>query len=88
MTQKPEKRTQVWRRNINQSFMDPHGNVMIAKVIAVVAQVVVLFYTSRDFVDMMAKPETLLIVLSFLIAPDLFRKIINMKYGGNGTPAK
>jgi hypothetical protein len=83
-----EKRTQVLRRQFNESFCDQNGHIMIAKVIAVAAQIMVLFYSSRYFVDMMGKPETLLICLSFLIAPDIFRKALNMKYGGNGTPTK
>jgi len=85
MKPQPEKRTQVIRRQFNESFCDENGHVMIAKVVAVAAQVVVLFYTARDFAEYINKPEALLIVLSFLIAPDIFRKALNMKYGGNGT---
>ncbi len=54
---------------------------MIAKVIAVAAQIVVLYYTASLFVDMLSKPETLLICLGFLIAPDIVRKTLNLKYG-------
>ncbi len=77
----------MWRRQFNQSFMDEHGNVMVAKVIAVAAQIVVLYYTASLFPDMLSKPETMFICLGFLIAPDAFRKWLNLKYGvTNGTP--
>ena len=88
MVAKPEKRTQVWRRQFNASFQDEHGNVMVAKVIAVAGQVMLLYYTALYFDRMLDKPETLLICLSLVILPDLARKIINAKYGGNGAPAK
>jgi len=67
--------------------MDENGNVMVMKVIAVVTQVMVLTNTTAYFVEMMGKPEVLLICLSFLIAPDVFKKALNIRYGGqtNGT---
>ena len=83
-----ERRERVWRRQFNQSFMDEHGNVMIAKVIAVAAQIVVLYYTASLFPDMLSKPETLLICLGFLIAPDAVRKWLNLKYGASNGQSK
>lgn len=81
-----ERRQHVWRRQFNASFQDEHGNVMVAKVIAVAAQVVVLYYTALLFTELLSKPETMLICLGFLIAPDLVRKTLNLKYGvTNGT---
>lgn len=88
MKPQPEKRTQVWRRQANASFMDEHGNVMVMKVIAVAGQIVVLFNTGRYFFEMLKLPETLLICLAFIVAPDIIKKVLNMKYGGNGAAAK
>ena len=86
MKKPEEKRTQVWRRNFNASFMDPHGNIMVAKVIAVAGQIMLLYYTARFFDRMIDKPESLLICLSLVILPDLARKIVNAKYpGANGA---
>ena len=83
-----ERRERVWRRQFNQSFMDEHGNVMVAKVIAVAAQTVVLYYTANLFPDLLSKPETMLICLTFLIAPDAFRKWLNLKYGVTNGASK
>ena len=81
-----EHRTQTFRRQINESFCSPDGQVAITKVIAVFAQIVVLFNLGRYFDVLTDKPEALGIVLTILVAPDLFKKVIAMKYG-NGTPA-
>lgn len=74
----------TWRRQANESFCDPGGTFSAAKTIAVVGQVMVLYYTGRYFSEMLAKPETLLVCLSFIIAPDVVKKFVSMRYG-NGT---
>ena len=81
-----EHRTQTFRRQVNESFCSPDGQVAITKVIAVFAQIAVLLHFGRSFDALIEKPESLLIVLAFLIAPDAIKKFLAMKYG-NGTPA-
>lgn len=85
---KQVKRTQVIRRAFNQSFMDENGNILVMKVIAVAGQMMVLLNTGLYFYDMLKLPETLLVCLGFIIAPDIVKKALNMKYGGNGAAAK
>ena len=46
-----------------------------------------LYYTGRFFEQMLSQPETLLICLSFIVMPDMVKKLISMKYG-NGHSAK
>jgi hypothetical protein len=87
MKPKEERRNRVWRRQFNQSFMDEHGNVMVAKVIAVAAQIMLLYQTSKHFEAMLGKSDTLLVVLSLLILPDLARKWMNMRFGNGHTAA-
>ena len=82
---KTEHRKAVWRRQFNQSFMDEHGNVMVGKVMAVATQTVVLFYMTRDFELLYAKPETMLIILSFLVAPQVIGRLAKLKYGNGAT---
>jgi len=83
-----KKRTQIIRRAFNQSFMDENGNILVMKVIAVAGQIMVLANTGIYFFEMLKLPETLLVCLGFIIAPDIVKKALNMKYGGNGAPAK
>ena len=81
-TRKPSRqRTEppTWRRQANESFCDPGGNFSAGKTIAIAGQVMVLYYTGRYFGDMLAKPETLLVCLAFIIAPDVLKKFVSMK---------
>ena len=81
-----EKRSSTLRRQVNQSFCDEYGNVIVTKVIAVMGQTMLLYFTARYFGDMLYTPETMLVCLSFIIAPDLVKKVISMKYGnGHGV---
>lgn len=79
-----ERRKSTLRRQFNESFCDERGHIAIAKAIAVAGQAMVLFYTGWHFKDMLAQPETLFVCLAFIIAPDVVKKFINMKYGTHG----
>ena len=72
----------TWRRQFNESFCDPTGHFSITKTIAVAAQIAVLYHFGRTFDTLIVTPESLLIVLSFLIAPDIIKKALTMKLGG------
>ena len=76
-----EQRHSSFRRQLNEAFCSPDGGFSPTKFLAVWAQISVLSHMNVWFEKLLDKPETLLIVLSFLIAPDLLRKIINMKFG-------
>ena len=79
-----EKRSSPIRRQWNEAFCNPNGQFSVGKFIAVWAQISVLAHMNRVFDQLIAKPETLAIVLTFLIAPDIFKKVIAMKYGNSG----
>jgi len=84
-----ERRIHTLRRQFNDSFCDEGGHIAIAKVIAVAGQIMLLYYTARYFADMIPRWETLTVCLSFIIAPDVAKKLIAMKYGnGTGAAAK
>ena len=83
----PEKRVQTLRRQVNEAFCDPSGAFSISKFLAVWTQIAVLAHMNRNFDELVSRPESLLIVLTFLIAPDGFKKFLAMKYG-NGQAAK
>ena len=71
----------TWRRQANESFCDANGNFAVAKAIAVAGQIMLMYYTGRYFPEMIAKPETLLVCVGGIIAPDLLKKFVTMKYG-------
>ena len=77
-----EKRSHPIRRQWNEAFCDPSGEFSVSKFLAVWAQIAVLAHMNRVFDELVAKPESLLIVLSFLIAPDIIKKALVMKLGG------
>lgn len=78
-----EKRHSPMRRQINEAFCDPDGAFSISKFLAVWAQIAVLAHTNIAFSDLISKPESLLIVLAFLIAPDIIKKALVLKLGGS-----
>jgi len=82
---KIEQRKSSLRRQVNEAFCDPSGAFSISKFLAVWAQIAVLTHMNRMFEELITKPESLLIILTFLIAPDGFKKFLSMKYGNGHT---
>ena len=78
-----ERRKSAFRRQWNEAFCGPDGEFSVSKFLAVWAQIAVLAHMNRVFDELVAKPESLLIVLSFLIAPDIIKKALVMKMGGS-----
>lgn len=68
---------------MNEAFTDPNGEFSVSKFLAVWAQIAVLAHMNRWFEELISKPESLLIVLSFLIAPDIIKKALVLKLGGS-----
>jgi len=71
----------VWRRQANQAFCDPQGNISILKTIAIFTQIVLLYRLGRDFDALIAQWEGLALVLTALLAPEMFGKLLAFKYG-------
>lgn len=77
------RRKSPLRRQVNEAFCGPDGEFSISKFLAVWSQIAVLAHMNRVFDELIAKPESLLIVLTFLIGPDLFKKLLTLKLGGS-----
>ncbi len=75
------RRHSSFRRQINEAFCDPNGSFSVTKFLAIWAQIAVLAHMNRVFDELITRPESLLIVLSFLIAPDIIKKALVMKLG-------
>lgn len=76
-----EKRKAPLRRQMNEAFCAPDGRLSITKTIAVFAQIAVLYHMGRSFDLLIVNWDSLLVVLTFLIAPDVLKKVITLKYG-------
>jgi len=70
------------RRQFNEAFLDDNGKPRVGWLVALAAQIVVLGHTGIAFDRLVDKPESLAIVLTFLIAPDVFKRLLALKYGG------
>ena len=77
------RRHSAFRRQMNEAFCGPDGEFSVSKFLAVWAQIAVLAHMNRWFEELIAKPESLLIVLAFLIAPDIMKKALTLKLGGS-----
>ena len=78
---KPDLRKSPLRRQFNSSFCDPDGNLSWSKTIAAWGQVAALYHFGKSFDLLIDKPETMAIILAFIIAPETIKKFLNMKYG-------
>ena len=78
-----ERRKSAFRRQVNEAFAGPDGEFSVSKFLAVWAQIAVLAHMNRTWDELLAKPESLLIVLTFLVGPELFKKLVAMKFGGS-----
>ena len=87
MKPKIDRRKSSFRRQINQGFCSPDGIWSPVKMAAVFSQIALLYHFGKNFDEFLDRPEALLIVLTFLILPDVAKKLVNMKYG-NGSGKK
>ena len=86
MAAKAEKRRSTMRRQVNEAFCAPDGSLSITKTIATFAQIVLLYHLGKDFTDLIKAWESFAWVLTFLIAPDVVKKLLAMKYGNGSKP--
>jgi len=82
-----EHRHRPLRRQLNEAFCGPDGRFSIGKFLATWAQIVVLGHMGTSWDKLIDKPESLLIVLTILVCPDVFKKFLAMKYGNGGSDA-
>ena len=78
----------TWRRQFNKSFEGKDGSFEITKAIAVVGQLVALWHLNANFVPLIERWDSLLVVLTVIIAPDTIKKFVNMKYGSSNDNAE
>tara|TARA_R110000868_G_scaffold139682_1_gene354714 strand:+ start:249 stop:539 length:291 start_codon:yes stop_codon:yes gene_type:complete len=74
------KRGSILRRDLNDVVRDVSGKVSAAKVSALVGQSIAAYLLLKHAQAVIERWDALAILLTILVAPDNFRKVINMKY--------
>lgn len=86
-----EKRKSVLRRDLNDLVRDESGHLSPTKIGTLVGQWLSVKLILENGGAIIANWDSLTVLFSVLIAPELFKKLMNMKYG-NGKhepqPAK
>lgn len=83
-----ERRAVNVRRDLNDMVRDPFGRVTEAKVWANVGKCIAAYLLVVYSDTIIAKWDTLTILLTILVLPDLAKKVIEMKWGQHTTVAK
>lgn len=75
------------RRDLNDLVRDESGNLSPTKIGTLVGQWLSVKLILENGAAIIANWDSLLVLFSVLIAPELVKKMVNMKYG-NGHAAK
>lgn len=81
-----ERRHSPVRRQFNDAFIDEGGRISLSKLVAFAGQVAALYHFGKSFDLLVEHWDSLLVVLAFIVSPELIKKLITMKYGG-GIPS-
>lgn len=87
MSSSPEKRRSVLRRDLNDLVRTPDGHLSTAKIGTLVAQWLSVKLILQHSETIIKNWDSMLVLFSVLIAPELVKKVINMKYGNNAPVA-
>ena len=84
---KAEHRQSVLRRDLNDLVRDQSGHLSPTKMGTLVGQWLAVKLILENGSAIIANWDSLTVLFSVLIAPELFKKLMNMKYG-EGNVAK
>ena len=82
-----EKRQATLRRDLNDLVRDQSGHLSPTKIGTLVGQWLSVKLILENGSEIIANWDSLTVLFSVLIAPELFKKLLNMKYG-NGHAEK
>lgn len=75
-----ERRRSPLRRQLNEALLSADGTASASKLVAIGGQLVVLYYVALHFDALLERWDTLLVLLTFVIAPDICKKLISARY--------
>lgn len=82
----PDRRRGTLRRDLNDLVRDESGGLSQTKIGTLIAQWLCIKLILEHGSAIIANWDSLTVLFSVLIAPELFKKLVNMKYGnGNGA---
>lgn len=81
----PERRKSRLRRDLNNLVRDESGNVSPTKIGTLLGQWLSIKLILENGSAIIANWDSLTVLFSVLIAPELFKKLMNMKYGNGHT---
>ena len=73
----------TWRRQLNDGFQNPDGSFSWSKSFTAAGQASCLYHLNYHFAELMERWDSLALILSVLVAPELLKKLLSMKYGGS-----
>lgn len=79
------ERHRAWRRDLNALVRDPDQRVSEAKLWANIGKALICYVLLFPNATLLEHWEGFAIMLLFLIAPDLVKKMLTLKYGGPAT---
>ncbi len=81
-----ERRSQATiRRDVNDLVRTPDGSLSPTKIGTLVGQWLAVKLILENGKEIIANWDSLTILFGVLIAPELIKKTLNLKYAGNGT---
>lgn len=83
----PERRKSTCRRDWNDAIRDESGRISMTKVGTASAQIMAFYYLAVHWEPLLKSAELLLVVFLILTAPEMLKRLMNLKYGG-GTDKK
>lgn len=76
-----DRRGSVLRRDLNDLVRDDTGHLSPAKIGTLAGQCLSIKLILENGATIIANWDSLMVLFSVLIAPELFKKMLNMKYG-------
>ena len=76
-----DKRKSVLRRDLNDLVRDQSGHLSPTKIGTLVGQWLSVKLILEHGSEIIANWDSLTVLFAVLIAPELFKKLLNMKYG-------
>ncbi len=84
MAANPERRGSIWRRDLNDLVRDESGHLSPSKIGTLLGQWLAVKIILQNGAAIIENWDSLAILFCVLMAPQMFLKLVNLKYG---TPA-
>ena len=88
MKPKPEKRGSMLRRDLNDLVRDESARLSPTKIGTLVGQWLAVKLILEHGTEIIANWDSLTVLFSVLVAPELAKKALNLKYGNGHAAAK